>query len=294
MWTGNFLGYGHEYRKALHDYTLIGGKQPMPPLFVLGYWYSKYQRYSQQDFVEYRHRHKEKPHSYRCYDLDMDWHTEGWTGWTWNKELIPDPQGLLRWMHGQGLKVSMNLHPADGVDSDEENFSLLAKDMGMDPATAKVVPWQLESPLFYKNMFKDIIHHREKDGVDFWWLDWQQNLTNPRMDGLSETFWCNHVFYNDMRITHPELRPLIFHRWGGLGKPPLSYRILRRLVLNFPHTRLPAVFHRDCGKRLLRLLGTRPRRPSARQQRSGAVSQVDAATACSHRCSGLTPLTTLR
>ena len=212
-----FLGYGHEYRKALHDYTLIGGKQPMPPLFVLGYWYSKYQRYSQQDFVDIVTDIKKNHIPIDVMILDMDWHTEGWTGWTWNKELIPDPQGLLRWMHGQGLKVSMNLHPADGVDSDEENFSLLAKDMGMDPTTAKVVPWQLESPLFYKNMFKDIIHHREKDGVDFWWLDWQQNLTNPRMDGLSETFWCNHVFYNDMRITHPELRPLIFHRWGGLG-----------------------------------------------------------------------------
>ena len=69
-------------------------------------------------------------------------------------------------MHEQGLKVSMNLHPADGVDSDEENFSLLVKDMGMDPATTKVVPWHLEDSVFYKNMFKDILHNREKDRVD--------------------------------------------------------------------------------------------------------------------------------
>ena len=212
-----FLGYGHQYKKALHDYTLIGGKQPMPPLFVLGYWYSKYQRYSQQDFIDIVTDIKKNHIPIDVMILDMDWHTEGWTGWTWNKELIPDPQGLLKWMHEQGLKVSMNLHPADGVDSDEENFSLLVKDMGMDPATTKVVPWHLEDSVFYKNMFKDILHNREKDGVDFWWLDWQQNLTNPRMDGLSETFWCNLVFYNDMKATHPDRRPLIFHRWGGLG-----------------------------------------------------------------------------
>lgn len=37
------------------------------------------------------------------------------------------------------------------------------------------------------------------------------------MRGLSETFWCNHVFYNDMKQHRPEVRPLIFHRWGGLG-----------------------------------------------------------------------------
>jgi alpha-glucosidase (family GH31 glycosyl hydrolase) len=53
--------------------------------------------------------------------------------------------------------------------------------------------------------------------VDFWWLDWQQNLTSNYTDGLGETFWCNHVFFNDMRNNRPDRRPIIFHRWGGLG-----------------------------------------------------------------------------
>ena len=46
-----FMGYGHEYKKAITDYIKITGRQPLPPLYVLGYWYSKYQRYSQQDFI---------------------------------------------------------------------------------------------------------------------------------------------------------------------------------------------------------------------------------------------------
>ena len=66
-------------------------------------------------------------------------------------------------------------------------------------------------------MFSDILRRREAQGVDFWWLDWQQNLTNPRIAGLGETFWCNHVFYNDMRLNRTDRRPVIFHRWGGLG-----------------------------------------------------------------------------
>lgn len=37
------------------------------------------------------------------------------------------------------------------------------------------------------------------------------------MEGLGETFWCNHVFYEDMRLNRPDRRPVIFHRWGGLG-----------------------------------------------------------------------------
>ena len=36
-----FMGYGHQYKKALGDFIKIAGRQPMPPLYVLGYWYSK-------------------------------------------------------------------------------------------------------------------------------------------------------------------------------------------------------------------------------------------------------------
>lgn len=211
-----FMGYGHDYKKALGDYTQVGGKQPMPPLYALGYWYSRYWKYSQRDYVNLVSEIQANHIPLDVMILDKDWHTEGWTGWTWDKSLFSDPKALLSWMHGRKLKVSLNLHPADGVDSDEDGFEQLRTDMGL-PSTTTVVPWTLEKPTFYHNMFKDIIHPLEDYGVDFWWIDWQQNLMNPRMSGLSETFWCNHVFYNDMKQHRPEVRPLIFHRWGGLG-----------------------------------------------------------------------------
>ena len=212
-----FMGYGHQYKKALGDYIKVAGRQPMPPLYVLGYWYSKYQRYTSDEFMEIVNdvKHNQIPMDVMIFD--MDWHTQGWTGWTWDRTAIPDPEGLIDWMHQQGLKVSLNLHPADGVDDDEDYFAELRDDMGMDAATTKVVPWNLSDGRFYHNMFNRIIRAREKQGVDFWWLDWQQNLTSKYVDGLSETFWCNHVFYNDMRLNRPNHRPLIFHRWGGLG-----------------------------------------------------------------------------
>ena len=211
-----FLGYGHQYKKALGDFIKIAGRQPMPPLYVLGYWYSKYQRYTSDEFMEIVNDVKRNNIPMDVMIFDMDWHTEGWTGWTWDRTAIPDPEGLIEWMHNNGLKVSLNLHPADGVDDDEDNFSLLRDDMGMDKS-AKVVPWNLSDPKFYHYMFKHIIREREKQGVDFWWIDWQQNLTSKYVNGLGETFWCNHVFYNDMKNNRPDHRPLIFHRWGGLG-----------------------------------------------------------------------------
>ncbi|MBP3758157.1 MAG: DUF5110 domain-containing protein [Prevotella sp.] len=211
-----FLGYGHQYKKALGDFIKVAGRQPMPPLYVLGYWYSKYQRYTSDEFMEIVNDVKRNQIPMDVMIFDMDWHTQGWTGWTWDRTAIPDPEGLIDWMHKQGLKVSLNLHPADGVDDDEDYFAELRDDMGM-PATTKVVPWNLSDPKFYHHMFNRIIRAREKQGVDFWWLDWQQNLTSKYVAGLGETFWCNHVFYNDMRLNRPNHRPLIFHRWGGLG-----------------------------------------------------------------------------
>ena len=209
-----FMGYGHDYKGAIGDYIKIAGKQPMPPLYALGYWYSKYQRYSQQDYINLVNEIHNNEIPLDVMIMDMDWHLDGWTGWTWNKNLISNPEGLIRWMHNQGLKVSLNLHPADGVASHEDHFNEIRTDMGL---TGDRVPWMLEDSTFYRSMFKHIIREREQQGVDFWWLDWQQNLTSFYTEGLSETFWCNHVFFNDMRLHRTDRRPMIFHRWGGLG-----------------------------------------------------------------------------
>ena len=209
-----FRGYGHEYKEAIGDYIKIAGRQPLPPLYVLGYWYSKYQRYTQQDFINLANEMRQNDIPLDVMIFDMDWHLDGWTGWTWNKNLISNPAGLINWMHNQGLKVGLNLHPADGVANYEDHFSEIAADMHI---TGDRVPWILEDSTFYRSMFSHIIREREREGVDFWWIDWQQNLTSKYTEGLGETFWCNHVFFNDMRNNRPERRPFIFHRWGGLG-----------------------------------------------------------------------------
>ena len=211
------LCYGHDYKKALGDYVKIAGRIPMPPDYMFGYWYSKYQRYTAQDFMDITMDIENNRIPIDIMIMDMDWHKDGWTGWSWNTSLIPDPKGLINWMHQHNMKVSLNLHPADGVNNYEDNFAQMCADLEKDPGTTTNIPWQLEDYNFYKAMFKNIIRLRESEGVDFWWIDWQQRLTNNNLAGLGETFWCNHVFYEDMRLNRPEHRPVIFHRWGGLG-----------------------------------------------------------------------------
>ena len=224
-----FLGYGHDYKKALYDYTRIAGKMPLPPDYAFGYWYSKYEEYSADDYRDIIRNLKENDVNTDVIILDMDWHWNGnadpkvsngrggWTGWSWNTNLIPDPAKLLKDIHGSGLRLGLNLHPALGVDNSEDIFPGMVADMGLDADTTKVIPWKMEDRNFYKAFASNFLRPMEKTGVDFWWLDWQQHLTSPYTDGLSETFWCNHTFFNDMKANRTDRRPMIFHRWGGLG-----------------------------------------------------------------------------
>jgi hypothetical protein len=210
-----FLGYGHNYKKALLDFSKVGGKQPLPPLYSLGYWYSKYEKYSEQDFKNIVNEIKENDIPIDVMVVDMDWHNDGWTGWTWNRDLFPNPQGFIEWLHEKNLKTTLNLHPADGIGTHEENYLALANEL--NHPTNQTIKWNIENQTFYQSFFKHILRPHENIGVDFWWLDWQQWMLAPEMEDLGNTFWLNYVFYNDMKVNRPDRRPMIFHRWGGLG-----------------------------------------------------------------------------
>ena len=40
------------------------------------------------------------------------------------------------------------------------------------------ISWSIDYTDFTKSFFKNIIRNHESEGVDFWWIDWQQHLTS--------------------------------------------------------------------------------------------------------------------
>ena len=56
--------------------------------------------------------------------------------------------------------------------------------MGIDPASKKTVEWLASDKKFMNSMFNRVFHPYEKDGVDFWWLDWQQWPEDKAVAGL--------------------------------------------------------------------------------------------------------------
>jgi alpha-glucosidase len=226
-----FFGYGHDYRKALGDYVRVAGRIPLPPRFAFGAWWSRYWAYSDQEIEEIIRSFHENDVPLDVFVIDMDWHLSnnqlkaagevdqsghdlGWTGYTWNRLLFPDPDQFLSRLHADGLKTSLNLHPASGIHPWEDHYPEMAKAMGIDPATRKYVPFDMTDKKYAINYMNLILHPLEKQGIDFWWLDWQQESTT-KMAGVNPTWWLNYVHFTDQQ--RHGLRPLLFHRWGGLG-----------------------------------------------------------------------------
>ena len=124
------------------------------------------------------------------------------------------PAAFLDRLHADHLKTSLNLHPASGIQPWEEAYPAMAKAMGIDPATKQYVPFDITNKKFAKNYINLVLHPLEKQGIDFWWLDWQQEQ-NTKMAGVNPTWWLNYVHFTDQE--REGKRPLLFHRWGGLG-----------------------------------------------------------------------------
>ena len=71
------FAYGHDYKQALADYTLVAGRAPMPPKYTLGYWWSRYWQYSDNEFVDLVNKLKSMDVPIDVLIVDMDWH-ETW------------------------------------------------------------------------------------------------------------------------------------------------------------------------------------------------------------------------
>ena len=215
-----FMAYGHNYKDALLSYTKFAGKVPLPPRYTFGYWWSRYWTYSDKDLHDLIDNFHRLNLPLDVLVIDMDWHpnTEetggGWTGWDWNENIFPDYRKLLAYLDEQGVKTTMNLHPADGVRPYEKKYNEFMQRFGKNDG--KTYEWMGSDKKYVKALFDTYLHQYVDEGVDFWWLDWQQWEKDRTFKDLDNVFWCNYIWFSDMELNGTK-RPLLYHRWGGLG-----------------------------------------------------------------------------
>ena len=218
-----FFGYGHRYLEALDDFYTLCGSTPLLPRFALGNWWSRYHRYTEAEYKKMVNRFEQEKLPFSVAVIDMDWHLvddvdpkygSGWTGYTWNKKFFPDPEGFMSWLHDKNMKVTLNVHPADGIRAFEEIYPKMANALGIDPATEKAIEFDPADPVFMEKYYEILCHDLEKQGVDFWWIDWQQG-EESKMPGLDPLWMLNHFHYLDSAWKGS--RPMTFSRYAGVG-----------------------------------------------------------------------------
>ncbi len=234
------FAFGSDYRAAVRALYMLTGPTPMIPRYALGNWWSRYHAYSDREYLTLLERFKAYHVPLSVATIDMDWHYSysveedcglkatgrntrvygvtpdnvGWTGYTWNTHLFPDHAGFLKELSARDLKVTLNLHPSGGVRWWEAQYEEMSRAMGRDPSKFLPVAFDFSDPAFINNYFAILHRPFEEEGVEFWWVDWQQG-TQSALEGLDPLWALNHYHYLEAKRTHAA--PLILSRYAGIG-----------------------------------------------------------------------------
>lgn len=246
-----YFAYGYDYIGATTDLYKLTGRVPLIPRYALSNWWSRYKAYTQEEYLSLMDKFKEKEIPIAVATVDMDWHwvnvtekfgkdcckkgfhknfmeyvydflTLGWTGYSFNTDLFPDPDGFLKKLKDDNYHVTFNVHPSMGVRPFEDQYEEMCCAMGVSSKSKNTIKFDFTDKKYIESYF-DVLHHPyENKGVDFWWIDWQQGK-HSKVPGLDPLWALNHYhFLDNGRDNH---RPLILSRFCGAGSQryPLGF-----------------------------------------------------------------------
>ena len=277
-----FFAYGRDYRGALRAFYRLSGPQPLLPRFALGNWWSRYHRYTAEEYLGAdgpvrrrghpvlgrRDRHGLAPGRRRPAPrqrLDR-LHLE--------PRAVPRPPGVPR--RAARARAGRHAQRAPGRRRARLRGALPGdgRRLGIDPASELPIAFDVTDPEFLEAYFEVLHHPLEDQGVDFWWLDWQQGGVT-RVAGLDPLWLLNHFHFLD--TGRDGRRPLTFSRYAGVGSHRYPIGFSGDTHHHLGVAGLPAVLHRDRLERRLRLVEPRRRRPHLRQQGRRAGHPLGAA-----------------
>jgi alpha-glucosidase (family GH31 glycosyl hydrolase) len=220
------FGHGHAYKDALADYIKIGGRIPLLPRYAFGVWFSRWYDYTPASAAAVVQEYETHALPLDVFVLDMNWHKKGnWTGYSWDEHLYAPRADAIAYLKSRNLAVSLNLHDAAGVNPWETEYENMCAAVGQDSAKGKQIPFSIVNSTILYALEDVVLKPLEEDGVDFWWIDWQQG--EGRKGGgrggatggkHNPTIWTAHVRTTDInRRGETNRRGMVLARWGGLG-----------------------------------------------------------------------------
>lgn len=226
------FAYGKDYKATINAFYEISGRPPVVPKWALGVWHSRYHAYSDRELLALLDKYENEGIRLTAVCIDMDWHWvknikerfgiryNGWTGWSWNTELFPNPRELLSELHKRKLAVGLNLHPADGIMPFEDCYNAAAKELEIK--NNETIKFSCADEKFINVYFEKVLKPLREDGADFWWIDWQQG-TKSDEKGVDPLNALNH--YSFLESKKYAKNPLILSRYAGAGSQryPLGF-----------------------------------------------------------------------
>lgn len=226
--------YKKDFGLCLKDYFTLTGNPQMVRRHVFGIWWNRNEIYNYQDI-------KELIQNFAKYKIPLTnllfgefWHlkdkddlTKLKTGYTFNRNLFPDPKSFCESMHDKGIYVGLQINPSEGIMPHEDAYNTFANALGL--SEQYVIPFSVLDKFTIINYFEHLLKPLNNIGIDFFWIEHQNIETINAL---------NHYHYKNMEQTK-EKRPMLMARNGGIathrypihysGETSVSWEALKRL-----------------------------------------------------------------
>lgn len=227
--------YKRDFGNCLKDYFLLTGSAPLIPRYSLGIWWFKDEAYSLEDI-------KRLLVSFNKYGLPLsvlllgeNWHIKDRnnpdrfkSGFTFNQELLGNPLEFSTYLHDRGIRLGLNIDPAEGIHPHEFKFNDFARSLGIDDQ--QIIPFNAFDKNFINNYFEKLITPLYNAGVDFFWIDYHTR-DYQALTALDYYHFNDYLRFTNKRglvITRPPKK--VMHRYpiSYSGKTLVSWDTLKK------------------------------------------------------------------
>ena len=208
--------YDRDFKQVLFDYFKMTGAPALIPRYALGNWWSRNIVYDDKEINNLVRKFEKKKIPISVMLFDHDWHIRDIgenknlrTGFTFNQQVISNPQGMISDFHRRGIRVGLCVDPMNGIYPHEQYYKQASEYLGIKNNT--VIQFDPLNPKLLDVLFKMFLHPLEALGVDFFWND----STCP--DDVNKLWALNHYMYLDSG-RNSNKRALLLGR-GGIYAP---------------------------------------------------------------------------
>ena len=214
--------YKDDFELALKDYFKLTGNPELIPRYALGNWWSRNTTYNEESVKELVGDFERRNVPLAVFLLDKDWHYRNvgnakdlHTGFTFNKELFPNPSEISKFLHEHNVRFGLEIDPSEGIYPHETYYAQACSYLGINGN--KIIVFDPLNPKLLDVYFKLFLHPLESLGVDFFWHDYKGD-NNPL-----KLLAYNHFNYKDIG-RNPAKRNIMLSRNGIYA--PHRYPIL--------------------------------------------------------------------